>query len=192
MRPYLIGFYLVLNRFRGGRIIGTKDEVVDSLEHLYSLQDRSDMLCKLRGDRTDTDDIDDISGEQVGGRDNGDGRDREPPKVPVTSLLLQNGESLIQLTAGTTPLQVLVHPVQSPDKVSFAGSNASGEGYGGRDDIDGGESSVIGAPPQMTNRPIGGEKCAPAWVRYAVTPFRVVCKDVKSGLQLTTPPLSQD
>jgi len=120
IRPYLIGFYLAMHAFRDGRDINgwkvgggvVPDEPIEELLDAVDAQLKEDDAISLgRAEETTL-----------------------PPTVPATSLLRRNAETLRHLTQGEDPIQALVFPVANRSAVAYAGSDASGEGYGTRDE----------------------------------------------------------
>ena len=57
----------------------------------------------------------------------------DSPKVPVTDLLRRNARTIQRVVEGDEPIQLMVRPIRGSDNVGYAGSDASGEGFGFRD-----------------------------------------------------------
>ena len=131
LRPYLIGFYLAMNQFREGRNPdgwrssvspgekdgnreGLEDEIHDALD--AAVESAVDPSCNFEEDTKHQDSS--VSA---------------PPTVEVTDLLRRNADTIRRLTLSPHPLQVIVRPVSGKENVVYAGSDASGDGFGVRD-----------------------------------------------------------
>ena len=129
IRPYLIGFYLAMNQHRGER-----DEDGWRLGRTSIAQPRDmdeDEMADYCDRQLDREVIDKRLG--VEGHDSTATVAGNPEMVRVTELLTRNARTLSRLVSGTSPIQLIVRPIRGSDNVAYAGSDASGEGFGVRD-----------------------------------------------------------
>jgi hypothetical protein len=155
LKPYLIGFYLALHQFREARDpdgwpanAAERLHVLDGLAHLEERISEAQsgverlsedvMDSSLRGIVLDT--VWGVNGETQDDGQNGpttDGvpYDACPDVVPITGLLRRNAASILTLLQSDAPVQRLVRPALSSDLVGYGATDASGEGFGGREEL---------------------------------------------------------
>lgn len=142
LRPYLVGFYLAMNRFRGNRDLdgwkmpmekegdGGDAVVEDKEESVVEDQEEMDGYFEVQMARRERRDGEGLEPEMIFRWDD---TPETTKSVPITDLLRRNAGTITRLLEGDEPLQLLVRPISGSDNVGYAGSDASGEGYGVRD-----------------------------------------------------------
>lgn len=149
LRPYLVGFYLAQNQFREGRDAdgwpvtddcrNLMERDLDVLGNAGDWHQRMLKLRRMERRREGEDNEDEDIGETGRGwirhcAAESKGPD-PPPLVPITDLCRRNATSLQRLTAGDHPTQRFVRPPVGRSDVGYIGTDASGEGFGGREEL---------------------------------------------------------
>ena len=130
LRPYLVGFYLAMNLHLGDRDDNGWRLRADKVDEEEGMTDFFDSVTADTISREMNKEANDV-GQAV--RDNVPEQTLGPGPVPVTDLLRRNAQTILRLCQGEEPVQLLVRPIKGSDNVAYAGSDASGEGFGFRD-----------------------------------------------------------